>query len=138
MHFWQACFPLTGRATIISGNDTDSNLCTALLRRARWTDCAAQYADAKRQAATGFAAVSHFMEDCEDDPTRLFWYFIVRSELNCPKVISIILKFAPLGSFVMPNASAHLLPEAAARNERRLEAVRLSVLLDTDSGQHPA
>jgi hypothetical protein len=31
---------------------------------------------------------------------------------------------------VVPNAGAHLLPEAAARHERRLEAVRCSALLD--------
>src|SRR5213594_360738 len=33
-----------------------------------------------------------------------------------------------------PNAGAHLLPEAAARHERRLEAVRCSALLGAASG----
>ena len=34
--------------------------------------------------------------------------------------------------FVPPNASAHLLPEAGATQERRLEAVRCSALLGAE------
>ena len=44
--------------------------------------------------------LKQFLEDGEGEPTRLFRYFIVRSELNCPKAgTSITLKFAPLVVF---------------------------------------
>src|SRR5215467_4974462 len=38
----------------------------------------------------------------------------------------------------LPNAGAHLLPEAAATQERRLEAVRCSALFGADLGQFPS
>src|SRR5215510_10356465 len=37
-----------------------------------------------------------------------------------------------------PNASAHLLPEAGATQERRLEAVRCSALFGVELGREPS
>src|SRR5262249_28654905 len=41
-------------------------------------------------------------------------------------------------SFGLPNAGAHLLPEAAATQERRLEAVRCSALFGAKLGWEPS
>ena len=59
-----------------------ADLCTALLRRARRTDRAAQHAGAKRQPTSHFADVGAFMEDGKTEPTRPFLHFSIRGEHN--------------------------------------------------------
>ena len=82
------------------GNGTGSNLSTALLRVLDGlTARRSTTAQSANQKLTSLL-LTHFMEDGEGDPTRLFWYFIVRSKLNYPKAgISTTLKFASLVVF---------------------------------------
>ena len=61
---------------------TGADLCTALLRRARRTDCAAQHAVAKRQPTSDFADVGASMEDGKTEPARPFLHFSARGEHN--------------------------------------------------------
>ena len=56
--------------------------CTALLRRAWRTICAAQHAGAKRQPTSGFADAGAFMDDGKTEPARLFLYFSARGAHN--------------------------------------------------------
>ena len=73
-----------------------ADLCTALLRRARRTDCAAQHAGAKRQPTPDFADAGAFKEDGKTEPARLFQDFSARSERNFPEAgTSMTLKVAP-------------------------------------------
>ena len=63
-----------------------ADLCTALLRRARRTDCAAQHACAKRQPTSDFADVGAFMEDGKTEPAWPFLHFSARGEHNLSDV----------------------------------------------------
>ena len=62
-----------------------ADLCTALLRRAWRTSCAAQHAGAKRQPTSDFFASGSIMEDCNPEPARLLQDFSARGEHNFPE-----------------------------------------------------
>ena len=59
--------------------------CTALLRRARRTDCAEQHAGAKRQPTPDFRAAGSIMENGKAEPARLFEDFSARGDHNFPE-----------------------------------------------------
>ena len=70
----------------VPGYRAGADPCTALLRRALRTSCAAQHAGAKRQPTSDFADTCAFMEDGKTHPARLFRKFSARSERNLPEV----------------------------------------------------